>query len=428
MTLLLYDDAQARSWEPFALTRPASTLVAGARCIADRWRMVLGDVATSDDDVAVLTGPHLTDFDEGGAPRAHRGMIEAGTVVAHARFAPSLVPVWQKTTVRDTEVWRHEGRVAAVRLTSATDPEAFAGGFAPLETFGSAGASSRAAIDGWWLEDVWDLVRLLPEVVSRDIDALIGGREAAGTPPRHSVVIGDGRVHVARGDAKRGHEPATHGPAVEPHVVFDATGGPILVEAGAHVRAFTRLVGPCYVGAGSTILGGDVGGSSIGPMCKVRGDVSTTVFAGLANKAHDGFVGHSYVGKWVNLGAGTITSNLKNTYGPVSMWTPAGVRDTGMQFLGTMFGDHAKTGIGARLTTGTVLGAGANVYGSAIPPRVVPPFAWGEHAPYRTYRLEKFLEVAERVMARRNVTLTESERRQLAAAHAARWLIEDNGE
>ena len=98
-------------------------------------------------------------------------------------------------------------------------------------------------------------------------------------------------------------------------------------------------------------------------MCKVRGELSNTIFLGYSNKGHDGFVGHSYLGRWVNLGAGTITSNLKNTYGTVSLWTPDGVRDTGLQFLGTLFGDHVKTGIGLRLTTGTVLGAGANVYG-----------------------------------------------------------------
>jgi len=129
----------------------------------------------------------------------------------------------------------------------------------------------------------------------------------------------------------------------------------------------------------------------------------------------------------VNLGAGTITSNLKNTYGPVSLWTPRAMRDTGMQFLGTMFGDHAKTGIGLRLTTGTVLGAGANVYGN-MPPKVVPPFAWGEGSPYTTYRLDKFLEVAERMMARRHVELSERARRQLSAAYEVRWTVERGSE
>jgi hypothetical protein len=117
----------------------------------------------------------------------------------------------------------------------------------------------------------------------------------------------------------------------------------------------------------------------------------------------------------VNLGAGTTTSNLKNTYGSVALWTPDGVRDTGLQFLGTLFGDHTKTGIGLRLTTGTVLGAAANVW-DRMPPKVTPPFAWGGHAPYDTYDVEKFIQVAERAMARRHLTLSEKSRAQLRAA------------
>ena len=132
------------------------------------------------------------------------------------------------------------------------------------------------------------------------------------------------------------------------------------------------------------------------------------------------------MGRWVNLGAGTITSNLKNTYGPVSVWTPRGMRDTGMQFLGTLFGDHAKTGIGTCLTTGTVLGAGANVYGAQTPPKAVPPFAWGTALPYQVYRLDKFLEVADRMMARRHVTLTDRARKQLAESHRVRWTVESS--
>jgi hypothetical protein len=130
------------------------------------------------------------------------------------------------------------------------------------------------------------------------------------------------------------------------------------------------------------------------------------------------------IGRWVNLGAGTITSNLKNTYGTVQLWTPSGVRETGMQFLGTLFGDHAKTGIGLRLTTGCVVGAGANVYGTTMPPKAIEPFSWGEASAFTPYRIEKFLDVAERMMARRHVALDDGMRRQLRAAFDARSRID----
>jgi len=122
----------------------------------------------------------------------------------------------------------------------------------------------------------------------------------------------------------------------------------------------------------------------------------------------------------VNLGAGTITSNLKNTYGTVHLWTPSGMRDTGQTKLGAFLGDHAKTGIGTRLTTGTVVGAGSNLYGSTMPPKCVAPFSWGEGSALGVYRLDGFLETARRAMERRGVALSDGARRQLAAAYALR--------
>jgi UDP-N-acetylglucosamine diphosphorylase/glucosamine-1-phosphate N-acetyltransferase len=208
------------------------------------------------------------------------------------------------------------------------------------------------------------------------------------------------------------------GATIEPLTVFDVSAGPVMVRAGATVRAFTRLVGPCFVGEGAQVLGDRVHGCAIGEGSVIRGEISESIVIGQANKGHEGFVGHSVLGRWVNLGAGTITSNLKNSYGTVQLWTPEGVRDTGTVKLGTFFGDHVKTGIGARFTTGSVIGAGSNVYGTAMPPRYVPPFSWGEGDALQEYRLEDFLKTAERALARRSVPLSEAMRRQLRAAHA----------
>jgi UDP-N-acetylglucosamine diphosphorylase/glucosamine-1-phosphate N-acetyltransferase len=177
-------------------------------------------------------------------------------------------------------------------------------------------------------------------------------------------------------------------------------------------------VGPVAVAAGSSILGGRVDSCSIGETSMVHGEISNTIVLGHTNKSHDGFVGHSYLGRWVNLGAGTITSNLKNTYGAVQLWTPDGLCDTGAIKLGSFIGDHVKTGIGTRLTTGSLIGAGSNLYGGPMPPKYVPPFSWGEGDDLAMYRLDKFLENAARAMARRGVMLSERERSQLAAAHA----------
>ena len=437
--IYLYDDARARAFEPFALTRPAASLTAGCREIWGRWQMALQSAVGG-----FIGAPHLAGFDAGEvhglgpSPHMVTGEIPAGTIIANSRFAPALAihalrgvgfrrtsaDGWQRASVSR---WSAGGHIAAVRTDRALRVDALRDDSPELVALGTRDGEEEV-LDGWWLHDIWDVVRLLPEMLAADLAVIAGGPLGDGAstdyeaPPSHATVLGTHPVLLERSGRSGGS--ATTATIVEPHVIFDATSGPIVVSGGAHLHAFTRLTGPCFIGADATVMGGDISGCSIGPVCKVRGEMSTTIMAGFANKGHDGFVGHSYLGHWTNLGAGTITSNLKNTYGTVSLWTPSGTRDTGMQFLGTLFGDHSKTGIGTRLTTGTVLGAGANVYGSAMPPKCVPPFAWGERPPYAEYRLDKFLEVAERVMGRRKRALSAECRRQLAAAYAARWMVD----
>jgi UDP-N-acetylglucosamine diphosphorylase/glucosamine-1-phosphate N-acetyltransferase len=192
---------------------------------------------------------------------------------------------------------------------------------------------------------------------------------------------------------------------VEPGSVFDVTQGPIRLEDGVTVRSHTRLAGPAFVGRDSTILGGVLSEVSIGPVCKIRGEVECTVVLGYSNKAHDGFLGHAVLGRWVNLGAFTTNSDLKNNYGPVRVGSPSGQRDTGLLKVGCFLGDHVKTGIGTLLNTGTVVGLGSNLFGGAMPPTYVPPFSWGVGSDLSEYRLDRFLEVARIVLERRGVSL-----------------------
>lgn len=410
--LHLYDDSRARAFEPFASSRPVSEMTAGIALVRERWAMALG----ANGDTRCLAGARHENFDEPyvpGASRVAHGAIPAGSIIANSRAVPALphegAPLADSRP--DARAWQIGDRIAAVRLADAIDASVFEHGALALGDLLPRTARVDR-LDGWWLDDVWDFVRLLPEQLSSDI-AAVAQREAGrlrGAPPQVTVIGGD-RV-LMLGDA-----------TIEPHVVFDTSNGPILVDAGAHVHAFTRINGPCRIGRDVTVLGGDISACSIGEVSKVRGEMSNTIVVGHSNKSHDGFVGHSYLGRWVNLGAGTITSNLKNTYGPVALWTPSGTRGTGMQFLGTLFGDHVKTGIGLRLTTGTVLGAGANVYGS-MPPKVVAPFSWGDAPPYASYRADKFVDTAARMMSRRHVELTDHARRHLEAMHAGRWTVD----
>ncbi len=404
-TVYLYDDARARTFEPFASTRPVSEMVAGTRLIRERWLAALGA-----DDARYLAGNRHANFDEPGAIAA-TGMIPTGAIVANARFAPALPAEPEKAGRRAAgcSMWRNGSDLAAIRVREPIDASRFADGSITIDSL-QVGTGGIGNLEGWWHEEVWDFIRHLSPQLTADIERLSASVEQMPVLD-HVTVLGKARVAIAA-DA-----------VVEPQVVLDAANGPIYVGARSHVRAFTRLVGPCYIGDDVQVVGGDVSVCSIGAVSKVRGEISNAIFIGHSNKGHDGFVGHSYLGRWVNLGASTVTSNLKNTYGSVSLWTPTGVRDTGMQFLGTLFGDHVKTGIGLRLTTGTVLGAGANVYGN-MPPKAVGPFSWGDATPYSVYQADKFLVAAERMMSRRHVEMSDRLRRHLTEVHTTRWTAE----
>jgi hypothetical protein len=148
----------------------------------------------------------------------------------------------------------------------------------------------------------------------------------------------------------------------------------------------------------------------------VHGELEGTIVLGYSNKAHDGFLGHSYLGRWVNIGAQTANSNLKNNYGTIRVWTPAGVVDTGSIKLGCFLGDHVKTAIGTLLSTGTVVGAGSNLFGRELPPPFVPPFSWGSGADLGAYDVDRFLETASTAMGRRGIRLSDAMRQLLRRA------------
>jgi UDP-N-acetylglucosamine diphosphorylase/glucosamine-1-phosphate N-acetyltransferase len=395
--LYFYDDMRARQFEPFALTRPVSELRAGTSLIRERWER-----ATSLESAGFISSKHLAYFEEGKAPPAvaPKAEIPAGSVLVNTRC---VIPLDMQLDRFDLLMCH--GAACAVRLARALPVSQFADGSIDIGAIQTSLGGRK--IDGRWMNDVWDFIATLPEQLTEDIPRRSRGLEASLQTA--ATVLGKEGAFVEEGAQ------------IGPQVVLDASEGPILIRKGAILAPFTHIIGPVVIGRDSQILSDRITTASIGDHCKVRGELSNSIVLGHSNKGHHGFVGHSYLGRWVNLGALTTTSNLKNTYGTVQLWSPAGLRDTGQQFLGTFFGDHSKTGIGTMLSTGTVIGAGANVFGSNTPPKVVPPFAWGNAEPYDTYDVTRFLVVAERVMARRQVELGEKTRKQLAEAHKRRW-------
>lgn len=196
---------------------------------------------------------------------------------------------------------------------------------------------------------------------------------------------------------------------LKPGVVIDASEGPVWIEEGVTVMPNATLEGPIYIGKNSLIKVGAklYGKTTIGPVCKIGGEVEGCIIQGYSNKQHDGFLGHSYLGSWVNLGADTNNSDLKNNYGKIQVLLNGRLMDTDKQFLGLLMGDHSKTAINTMFNTGTIVGVNCNIFGAGMPPRFVPSFSWGGADKLLEYRLDKIIEVAKLVMGRRNITFTD---------------------
>jgi UDP-N-acetylglucosamine diphosphorylase/glucosamine-1-phosphate N-acetyltransferase len=195
----------------------------------------------------------------------------------------------------------------------------------------------------------------------------------------------------------------------------------VYIGANTRIEPQAALAGPCYIGPNSVVVAGKIAGSSIGHTCRVGGEVEECIFQAYVNKYHAGFVGHSYVGAWVNFGAMTTNSDLKNNYSNIRVSLGGESIDTGSIKVGSFIGDHTKFGIGTLLTTGIVIGVCSNVFGGGlVTDKEVPSFAWGTTGGYQPYKIEKALETVARTMQRRNIELTSHETALLRAIHTGK--------
>ncbi len=370
------------TWAPFAGTVPLSELRAGIWRLRERWERGLG-VRCNGIVAAHVAGHHLVN----GPAIAGTDRIAGPAWVADATFAPKL----PMRAVGSARRLVHGGKTVAWRLDAG---QRWEGPF----THGDG-----VVIEGRPLVGAFDLITALEQFLFTDTLAAL---EVAGDAiPAGTSVLGNSDAIALRGAE------------LEPGVVLDVRKGAIVLERGVQVRSGTRIEGPIWAGPGTFLVGGQLRHASIGPHCRVHGEVSTSVFNGYANKSHDGFVGHSVIGEWANLGAGTITSNLKNTYGPIRLDIAGHRIDTQRTNLGSLIGDHVKTAIGTLLPTGAVLGAGANLFGAPRAPKYVPPFAWGgDNA--EQIRAAEFVEMAKRIMPRRDVAVDANVELSLRALHA----------
>lgn len=406
MPLCLFEDARVGHLAPLALTRAAFDLRVGARTLLETAVSVFAP-----DRLLLHTRRALADVTAGEHPEADvREAPAEGTLFVNGRWM-----------VREGSV------VDAVRRAQASgEARAFVQGETLLALWHPAPPAEWVAEDALGLPQadgvpqervegetlvthLWDLVDSLETRIAHDLESM-------GKLGTHTGEVQDGARLVEGGAVHIGE-----GAVVRAGAVVSAHAGPVRIGRGATVEENAVVRGPCYIGPKAVVkAAARVDGSAVGYWSKVGGEVHASVVHSLSSKAHDGYLGNSYLGRWCNLGADTNTSNLKNDYGEVTVWdAPTGdFVPSGRQFVGLLMGDHSKCSINTMFNTGTVVGVFCNLFGSGFPPRHVPSFAWGGAEGLAPYRTDKALRVAEAVMARRDRPLTDAERARLAEVAA----------
>ncbi len=398
--LLLYENPRWERLSPVADLLPVPGLRFGASTLGSRWVAALGlpllAVEARAGALAAWREP-LPLCGERPAPGDEVLVVDAAALPG-GWLAGLVEPAAASLFVAD-------GEPVAARLS-----------FRELAGCLTAGAAFESRLRGLGLPESAieaDVLRWPWDLVGRNVAALESDLAA-----RRGAIEGDVDANAALID--RGRIIVGPGVRVDPFSVLDARGGPILVGRDALVQAHSLIEGPCVIGAGTQVLGGVVRRSSVGPQCRVAGEVEETIWQGWANKRHHGFLGHSLVGEWVNLGALTTTSDLKNNYGPVRLWAGGQERESGTNKMGSVLGAHVKTGIGTLLPTGCSIGVAANLFGGGrFVPKRLPAFAWWDGQRTVEHRLEPCLATAAVVVGRRGLELGEAERTALRELFAA---------
>ncbi len=386
--LVVFEDAGFSNLFPLTLTRPVFDLVCGMSSLAEK--VVAGVGRPS-------IGFHLRDYLApgcDGAVTSYRELCQGhdmltlinGRMIFSAGLLERIEPSWPGRYVCC-------GSTVVANLSTGHIEKLDGLIGQPLTEAVFADLPARN-LDVGLVSFPWDLVELNGEELGKDF-ASVGGSKIETEPSPMVHMVAEENVRIGKNVR------------ISPGVVIDAGSGPVSIADEVVVMANASLEGPLHIGRGSIIkMGAKIyGGTTIGPVSKIGGEVAETVVQGYVNKQHEGFLGHSYIGEWVNLGAGTDTSDMKNNYSPVRVAVAGKLVDSGELFVGLFMGDHSKTGIGTVFNTGTVVGACCNIFGADYPPKFVPSFAWGGASGFKEHDLKKAIETAGRAMGRRGHTL-----------------------
>ena len=372
MNYILFDGSVRNSLLPFTFTRPVADIRIGILSIREKWEKYLGYTTTTITEEYLEVKYPMVELEE--------------NVLINASYLPTKSLVEQVRNLSENQAI-FKGEEVIAFFTSDTQEDVDFTLYKQIECSG----------DVLQLKNTWDIFSLNDKAIEADFNLLTEDRTSQPIPEGVQVINKE-NIFIEEG-------------ATISFSSLNASKGPIYIGKDAEIMEGCLVRGPFAMCEHSVLkMGAKVyGATTLGPYCKVGGEVNNSVLFGFSSKGHEGFLGNSVLGEWCNVGADTNTSNLKNNYAEVKLWDYHKERftNTGLQFCGLMMGDHSKCGINTMFNTGTVIGVSANIFGSGFPRNFIPSFSWGGAAGFTTYQLNKVIEVAKVVMKRREIEWSE---------------------
>tara|TARA_B100000035_G_scaffold79606_3_gene66667 strand:- start:376 stop:1548 length:1173 start_codon:yes stop_codon:yes gene_type:complete len=372
---VLFDGVYHQKLKPLTLTRPVSDLRIGIFKIREKWELAL------DAQVAIRTKDYLS--------KKFNSYLDECEIGICSSLLPNPQLCDAINSLKDNTIMMRDGKVLAICPLPKEDNQIKQN----LSKYKVVQYISELNL----IEKPMDIFKLNGQEITNDLNYLDKKNLQKTSYGTGNLIIGD-HVYIEEG-------------AIISGATLNSYDGPIYISKDVEIMEGSNIRGPFVALENSVIkMGAKIyGPTTIGPYCKIGGEISNVVFQGFSNKAHDGFIGNSVIGYWCNFGADTNSSNLKNNYGTVKSWSyeSESLEDTGTQYCGLVAGDHSKSGINTMFNTGSVIGAFVNVFDGGFPPKFIPSFSWGNKDGFETYKFDKAIEVAKIVMNRRGVDLDE---------------------
>jgi len=380
MQLILFDDQSRFGLMPFTRTRPVADIRCGIFTMRERWEKLLEQKSGS------LTEAYLQPVFPLNA--AGDNLLVNGSVFATTALVYAINTLQPESKLIKGNV------VLAARTTQKE--LSFDGLDKTLQNLTSVNFEEPVH----QLKNTWDIFSQNDRAIREDYTIITRGKKSEAIP-EGVIVTGKENLFI---------EP---GAIINAGTIINATTGPVYLAKDAEILEGCMLRGPIAIGEHAVLkMGAKIyGGTTIGEGCKVGGEISNVVFFANSNKGHDGYLGNAVIGEWCNLGADTNCSNLKNNYDEIKIWDDYHNKSikTGLQFCGLLMGDHSKCGINTMFNTGTVAGVSCNIYGGNFPDKFIPSFCWGGSEGMVTYDFNRAMDTANRMMSRRNKSLSEAE-------------------